>query len=121
MNYSKLTVSLIDSLPAYLQQVTYFCTNNIHLAMIIIGLAFLVTVVLISIGKRIFFPDSSIIRSAHEKRQSVAKRLMDAKEHSISDIRDKVRKKTSGSKKYILVPYDEWQEFILYKKSKRIL
>ncbi len=123
MDYNEITAFVTAQVPLQIKQVTHFCIDHVHLAMIIIGLAVLLLVALISIIKRIFFPDASIIRSAHEKRQSLAKKLVQAKEAERSNDdtkRVRARKVKSGSKKYILVPHDEWQEFIAYKKQRKL-
>ena len=124
MDYNVIREFITAQIPLQIKQVTDFGINHVHLAMIIIGLAVLVLVALISIIKRIFFPDASIIRSAHEKRQSLAKKLVQAKESERNDDHTKrvsvrARKVKSESKKYILVPHDEWQEFIEYKKRRK--
>lgn len=118
MEFRTVLVSFLAAVPHHVDRLIHFGIHNIHIAMIIMGLGVLVSVALISIFKRIFFPDASIIRSAHEKKLSVAAKLREAKEKRAAQGTVRAAQKPSRSKKkYILVPQDEWQEFIEYKKQ----
>lgn len=102
---------------SYLKNVLNFCTNNIYSSMVIVGISVPIFIFFLYRLKNFFWPESSIIHKARFKSTADKKLISFKKIHTGKVFR--THSSSSEKKKYILVPFEEWEEFIKHKEEEQ--
>ncbi|RJP58264.1 MAG: hypothetical protein C4541_08440 [Candidatus Auribacter fodinae] len=103
-----------SALSEYARKMIDFYTNNPLYSILFLAASLPVLILAIYHRRRKRLASQSIINRAHDKSIHDKKVISLDKKPSTS-VRV-VKKGASGSKKFVLVPYDEWLEFLEYKK-----
>ncbi len=109
---------IVSVIMSYYERGIYFCINHIYYSMVIVGLLIPVVIFIVFKIKKYVWPESSIVHKARFKFSADKKIVAFKKESRQKTAR--VVKNISAGKKYVLVPYHEWEEFQRYKKNKPV-
>ena len=97
----------------FFEQLYAFRVNNIYFTIVCIGVFIPLGILILYHLKKLFLSDTTIIHRA-ERKSHTEKKLIPLK--PIKKITARIVGKTSQKKKYMLVSYEEWQEFSNYKE-----